>query len=261
MVRKTKERRRVRNNQSRKKEQTNDTKLHFYDYDESSFKGVTFTGNEEDVTKIMCTGNVICHKMPYHRKNKFTPAQLTKHMQRYVAAVSNPAMKEYIRFRHHQLTFQIAKNEELYPFFYLDDGITEKQLNDLSDPMLRNVKVVLSMEGMMSYGNYLYEMLLPGFVAKLSRVTKSNITDCDLGELIFGGKKKVAALRKMFHNLKNTIGLKNVYIITRNYYWYNPKHICQLFNCTFDIHFFETNLFVPEEKEKPYDFIKKLAFT
>jgi hypothetical protein len=251
----------VKNNRSATPETIEEGKLHFYDYEKTHFRGITFSKNEKEISKIMCTEKIVCHKMPFQRTKKLTPEQQKKHLQRYLATISNPAMREYIKFRFHQLTFKIEKNENPWVIFSLDDGISDQQIKDLTNPELKNIKVALNMEGLMSYGYYLYEMMLPGFVKKLSDLTKSTIKDCDLGELIFGGKKKLANLREMFHNLKRTIGMKNIFIIANNYEWYQVKHICNLFSCMFDMNFCENNFRISTDKNKVYDIVTKLAYS
>lgn len=242
-----------------KKETKNENankKVHYYGND--GFEGITFSENNKTIKNIMCSGNIVCHKIITDR-DKFKPAQVKQFLKEYMDKISNPGMREYVRFRDFSLQFRVEETDKLnYPYFYLHDGPTKEMYYDLINPALSDCVVVFSLTAIMMYAWHLTFMIEKDFLPRLSTLTRTKITYDDVGEFLFGGKDYLKMYREVFRNLQKTIGIKNVYFIVTKMFYTDAEKIAYLLCEIFKVPFTKANIKLAEGDKKKYKVIKEI---
>ena len=231
--------------------------VHYYDHHENSFQGLTFNEDGKSIKNIMCTGNIVCHKVATHRARKFTRAETAKHVKNYLCKISNPAMRDYIRFRQFMLEFRTESTDPLnYPYFYLDDGFSAEDYYDLMNPNIKNCRYVFNFDTLIYFAYHFSHMIKKDFVERLSALLHTKITYEDLGEMLFGGKDNLSKLKQVFKNLDHTVGLQNVYLLIKNEFWLDRDKLWYMICRIFDAKFVKDNLKVKTDQHGRYAIIK-----
>lgn len=239
----------------RKKTRVKHRKLHFYDDQQFRFDGVTFS-DEGDITNMMCTGDIVCHKIKQY-ESPFSQSEIDRKLNMYLSKISNPGMRDFIRYRHMYLSDSDRPNER-FAYFNTDVGMTDSDIYPLCDPNLRDVVVAFDMDGTLHQLGYFTNSPTTELVSMLSRLTKTRITCDDIGEMYFGGKERLNKFRVMFQNLAKTIGLRNVYIITANPSTKLKQILPDLYSKIFRINFLPGNVRVCSDTLTKYDIIKQI---
>lgn len=195
--------------------------FHFYDDLRHNFEGITLS-KDNTIADMMCTGNIICHKVKgTYDQDVYTPKEVQSHLRRYMARMSNPVMRRYMAYIHQYWSLRDRfKPDELLPYFAVDVGLNDHDINEMSSPTLRNAIVGFDMDLTLHQFGYFTPMPLNKLTAMISDLMGTKITNDDIGELYFGGRERFAKCKAMFQNLAKTIGMKNVYVITSN-----PSHM------------------------------------
>ena len=222
--------------------------FHFYDDLRHNFEGVTLS-KDSTISEIMCTGNIMCHKVKgTHDKAMYTPKEVLNHLRKYVARMSNPAMRRYIAYIHQNWSASDNfKPEELVPYFITDVGITDKDIEQMSDPTLRNAIVGFDMDLTLHQFGYFTNLPLNRLAAMIGKLTDANISYDDVGELYFGGRERFEKCRTMFQNLAKTIGMKNVYVITSNSSPVVDENLPDMYSKLFHVRFVQGNVKVTKK--------------
>jgi hypothetical protein len=193
------------------------TTFHFYDDLRHNFEGVTLS-KDNAIIDMMCTGNIMCHKVKgTHDQPLYTPKEIATHLRLYMARMSKPAMRRYVAYVHQNYSsLDNFKPEELVPYFITGVGLSDQDIQNMSDPTLRNAVVGFDMDLTLHQFGYFTNLSIDKYVDMIGQVTKAKISYDDIGELYFGGRERFKKCRAMFQNLAKTIGMKNVYVITSN---------------------------------------------
>jgi hypothetical protein len=230
-------------------------KLHFYDDQEFRFNGVTFS-DKGDITSMMCTGDIVCHKIKQY-ETTYSQSEIDRKLNMYLAKISNPGMRDFIRYRHMYFS-DSDKPKERYAYFNPDVGMTDRDIYPLCDPNLRDVVVAFDMDGTLHQLGYFTNSPAEELASMLSRLTKTRITHDDIGEMYFGGKERLSKFRAMFQNLAKTIGLRNVYVVTANPSTKLKQILPDLYSKIFRINFPPGNVRVSTDALSKYDIIKQI---
>jgi hypothetical protein len=241
---------------TRKVKKVKPRKFHFYDDQQFRFTGVTFS-DDGDITGMMCTGDIVCHKIKQQYESTFSPSEIDRKLNVYLSKISNPGMREFIRYRHMYLSDSDKPNAR-FAYFSADVGMTDRDIYPLCDPNLRDVVIGFDMDGTLHQLGYFTNVPTKELVSMLSRLTKTRITYNDVGEMYFGGKERLAKFRVMFQNLAKTIGLRNVYIITANPSTKLKQILPDLYSTIFRINFPPGNVRVCTDTLTKYDIIKDI---
>ena len=217
--------------------------FHFYDDLRHNFEGVTLS-TDNTISDMMCTGNIVCHKVKgTWDQETYTPQEVQSHLRRYMARMSNPAMRRYMAYIHqYWSTRDRFKPDELLPYFAVDIGMSDKDIKDMSNPTLRNAVVGFDMDLTLHQFGYFVSIPLNDFTAMISKLTGAKITNDDIGELYFGGHQRFAKCKAMFQNLAKTIGMKNVYVITSNPSPMLDEILPEMYSKLFHVRFMKGNV-------------------
>lgn len=207
--------RKTRKNKKIQKTPKTSKLFHFYDDKVWAFEGITFSNDGTHIDHMMCSGNIICHKIKDRDDIQYTKKEVETLLQRYISKISKPGMRDFIKYRHLSLQSGYAESQNS-PFFHPDAGMTNADIYPLCDPNLRNIIVGFDMDDTLHQLGYLFNIPNKQLIAAISALTHSTITYNDIGEMYFGGKERLARCKVMFQNLAKTIGIENVYIITAN---------------------------------------------
>jgi hypothetical protein len=248
-------------NKNKKKHNENKV-IHFFDdnngYDKNGFfSGITFKKNK--IETIMCTGNIVCHKVPNPNNNLISKKKYYELINKYVARITNPNMRNYIK---HEIQNMIEYNptgkDKYWAWYDVECGLTKEQIYFLKNPDLKDIIVCFDMDATLHQTSGIEKYRTSEFIKILSNLTKSKITYDDLGELYFGGKKRLDSIKEMFTNLNNTIGMQNVYVITANQTTSIPEILPDLYSKLFNVKFLRKNVRQSNKEMSKFDIIKEI---
>ncbi len=234
------------------------TLFHFYDDQIWNFEGILFSKDETRIDHMMCSDNIICHKINNRNNIKYTLQEITTLLDRYISKISNPGMKKYIKFEH-MTHYNASADDKKIPYYHPDRGMTFDDIYPLCDPTLQNIIVGFDMDDTLHQVGGIFNILNKHFIKDLSKLTNSHITYNDIGEMYFGGKDRLAQFKMMFQNLSKTIGMENVYIITANTAHLLLEIIPDLYSKIFNIKFSKKNVKIATYGQLPkYKIIKNI---
>ena len=213
--------------------------FHFYDDHEGYLTGIKFSNDGETIENIMCTDNIICHKLTPTYNNNVNEKISIKFLKSYLKKIKSNPIKNFISYRQYQLT---SNNGENNVFFDPNCGLNDKDFHFLKDPNLKNIIVGFDMDSTLHQTEYFLNVPLHILIKKLSILTKSKITINDIGEYYFGGIVRLNKIKEVFQNLNKTIGMQNVYIITANQSSLIKEIIPKLYSKLFNVKFKKENV-------------------
>jgi len=234
-----KEKKRENNNTKKKRENNKDKMFHFYDDNENFLTGIKFSNDGETIENIMCTNNIICHKLTPTYNNNVNEKVSIKFLKSYLKKIKSNPIKNFISYRQEQLT---SNNGENNVFFDPNCGLNNKDFHFLKDPNLKNIIVGFDMDSTLHQTEYFLNIPLHILIKKLSILTKSKITINDIGEYYFGGIVRLNKIKEVFQNLNKTIGMQNVYVITANPSSLLKEIIPKLYSKLFNVKFTKENV-------------------
>lgn len=192
----------------------------------------------------MCSNNIICIPVRYGDKyKKFTKNLIEKLTNEYVKTINNKIIKKFVIFNNRDsLLWSLRHNKILIGD--INSGISDLQIKELQDTNIKNRIICFDLDYTLHKTQFRFDYKsIDDFINNL------NIHNCydkvgyrDIGELLFGGHKRLDMIDSMFKNLNNTIGVNNIYIITRNTCKYIVDMIYKLYNKLFKIKFKKKNI-------------------
>ena len=248
------------NNNTKKKENNKDKIFHFYDDHIGWMKGITFSKDEKKIESIMCTNNIVCHKVPNLNNYIITEKKYKYLLNKYISRISNKNMRKYIEIdSDNSIVYNSNKKKNSYSINYnVECGLTDEQIHFLLNPNLKDIIIGFDMDGTLHQTLVFINKPLKIFMKNISILTKSKITINDIGEYYFGGKERLQKIKEVFQNLNKTIGMQNVYIITANPSSLIPTIIPYLYSKLFNIKFLKSNVKVVNDNNSKYDIIKDI---
>jgi len=252
-------------NKKDKKKHNENKVVHLFDdnagHDKNGvFSGITFKNNK--IETIMCMDNIVCHKVPNPNNNIVSKKKYYELLNKYIARITNPNMRNYIKydnyFNHDTIEYNVNEKDKYTVWYDVECGLTEEQIYFLKNPDLKDIIVCFDMDSTLHQSSSIVNYRSSAFIKILSNITKSKITYNDLGELYFGGKKRLDSIKEMFTNLNNTINMKNVYVITANSTISIPEIIPDLYSKLFNVKFLRQNVRQSNINLTKFDIIKEI---
>jgi len=243
-----------------KKLSNKDKFFHFFDDHSGWMKGITFSKDEKKIESIMCTNNIVCHKVPNINNYSITEKKYKYLLNKYISRISNKNMRKYIEIdSDNSIRYNSNKKKNSYSINYdVECGLTDEQIHFLLNPNLKDIIIGFDMDGTLHQTLVFINKPLKIFMKNISILTKSKITINDIGEYYFGGKERLQKIKEVFQNLNKTIGMQNVYIITANSSSLIPTIIPYLYSKLFNIKFLKSNVKVVNDDNSKYDIIKEI---
>jgi len=249
-------------NKTKKIEQISnkDKFFHFFDDHSGWMKGITFSKDEKKIESIMCTNNIVCHKVPNPNNDIITEKKYKYLLNKYISRISNKNMRKYIEINSdNNIVYNINKKKNSYSMFYdVECGLTDDQIHFLLNPNLKDIIIGFDMDATLHQTVGFTNKPLKIFMKNISILTRSKITINDIGEYYFGGKERLQKIKEVFQNLNKTIGMKNVYIITANQASLVPTILPYLYSKLFNIKFLKSNVKVTNNNNTKYAIINKI---
>ena len=177
---------------------------------------------------------------------KYTEENNNKLIKKYIKNISNPAMKRFIVYCQH------TYNAYEYPYLYFhpNAGLTNKDIEFLSSPTLKNICVGIDMDDTLHQTSVLIDLPIDKSISYLSNLLQTSITIYDLAEYYLGGKERMEKIIKMFQNLHSTIGIKNVFIITTNKSTHLKEIVSKLYSTICRVPFKKSNIYISDKMSK-----------
>ena len=240
----------TKNNKIKNNKIKNNKIFHFFEDHSGWMEGIKFSEDQKKIDSIMCTGNIVCHKTTTQQDN-MSKKKYYNLLNRYTSKISNNNMVNFIKLTYNDyINYNVNKKNNVYnTFFDPDSGLTDEQMNFLMNPYLKDVIIGFDMDSTLHQTFYFINKPLNVFIKNVSTITKSNIKVQDIGEFYFGGKERLKKIKDIFQNLKNTIGINNVYIITANQSSLLREVISELYKKLFDIKLPKENIRVTIPKK------------
>ena len=103
--------------------------FHFFDDHIGWMKGITFDKDEKKIESIMCTNNIVCHKVPNPNGDAITNKKYKYLLKSYISRISNKNMRNYIRYEIEMDKYCSLNNkDECYIKFDTECGLTDDQM-------------------------------------------------------------------------------------------------------------------------------------
>ena len=125
-----------------------DKVFHFFDDHIGWMKGITFSKDEKKIESIMCTNNIVCHKVPNPNNDTITEKKYKYLLNKYISKISNKNMRKYIEIdSNDSIVYNINKKKNSYSIFYdVECGLTDDQIHFLLNPNLKDIIIGFDMD-------------------------------------------------------------------------------------------------------------------
>lgn len=225
------------------------THVHFYDDQNYNFDNIPNTIIKYKNIQFI----VKKHKVRDYSEHAYE-SKIKEMYTKYIHKITNKKLIPYID------TFMIDDIYNNTITFDYRSAIQDKDINFLSNPLLEKCYVCFDMDRTLHQSSWILSMnkTCREYIQYLTTLLHTTITYEDVGELLFGGKERMMKIVKMFKNLNNTIGIKQVYIITLNDHKYLSDFLSDLYSHLFECRFPKANIIYT--KKTKLDDIKNIVY-
>jgi hypothetical protein len=218
-------------------------RLHFFDNESHNFNGVIFDKNGRP-KRSMCGTDIECHMVcPTETKG----TNKDKLLRKFVAGISKRPVRKYVEWLQ-------ADEDKLW--FDPRVGLREVHFKQLE--RLHHTKVVFDMDGTLHQMEYIMSGNLREQLRLWNGFMDGSVTVQDIGECYFGGRRRLARIRRMLQVLRTNVGLRNIYVMTKNKTANVARFIRELYARLFNIRLPSANIIVVAPDELKFTHIRKI---